>query len=188
MKPNTKQLADAITGTRLLLAGGYLWLGLARGAAGLPVAGWLLLANWTGDSVDGALARRSRPYYHTWLGDHDLEVDMLVATGLLAFLAVAGFLPGLWAAVYLLLWFLVFAFLDIPRSLGMLAQAPVYAWFIGTAVRHAPLVGWSLVAWILAALIITWPRFPREIVPGFLGGLRSLVRGRRASSRAPRSD
>ena len=188
MRFNTKQLADTITGTRLLLAGGYLWLGLVRGAAALPLAGWLLLANWTGDGVDGALARRSRPYYHTWLGDHDLEVDMLVATGLLAFLVVAGFMPGLWAAVYLLLWFLLFALLGIPRSLGMLAQAPVYAWFVVTAVRYAPLVGWSLVAWILIALVVTWPRFPREIVPGFLDGLRSLVQRRRASSRAPHSD
>lgn len=185
--PNNKQLADFITGVRLLLTGGYLWLGLARGAAGLPLAGWLLLANWTGDSVDGAIARRSRPYYHTWLGDHDLEVDILVATGLLAFLVAAGFLPEAWAAGYLLLWLIVFWLLGIPRSLGMLAQAPIYAWFIATAIRHAPLVGWSLVAWILAALVITWPRFPRQIVPGFLNGLYAVAQEWR-SSRRPRSD
>lgn len=187
MKTNTKRLADALTGSRLLVAGAFLGLGLVEGASGLPAAGWLLLLNWTGDSVDGALARRSRPYYHTWLGDHDLEVDMLVATGLLTFLVAAGFLPTLWAALYLLLWFFIFALLGIPRSLGMLAQAPVYAWFIVTALHHAPLVGWALVGWILAALLLTWPRFPREIVPGFLGGLRSLGQARRSSSRPPHS-
>lgn len=175
MMPDKKQLADFITGVRFSLAAFYVWLGLARGPAALPVAGWLLLANWTGDCLDGALARRSQPTRHTWLGDHDLQVDMLVASGLLAFLIVAGFLPVSWAGAYLLLWLIVFMALGIPRSLGMLAQAPVYGWFILTALRHAPVVGWSLVTWILVAVVVTWPRFPREVIPGFLGGLRDAL-------------
>lgn len=180
---NKKHLADLITGSRLLVAVYYVWLGLSAGAAGLRLAGWLLLANWSGDSVDGALARCSRPFYHTWIGNHDLEVDMLVATGLLAFLVAAGFLPAPWAGGYFLLWLAIIAVLGIPRSLGMLAQAPVYGYFIAVALHHAPVVGWSLVAWILIALAITWPRFPREIVPGFLGGLQNLGRHDRPSLR-----
>jgi hypothetical protein len=175
MMPDTKKLADAITGARLLLSAFYFWLGLSRGAAALPFAGWLLLANWTGDGVDGALARRSRPLRHTWIGDHDLQVDMSVAAGLLAFLIAAGLLPATWGAGYLLLWAVIFIALGLSRSLGMLAQAPVYGWFILTAIRHAPLVGWSLVAWIFVAVVVTWPRFPQEVVPGFLGGLREVA-------------
>lgn len=183
-----KQLADLITGSRLFLAVFYLWLGLVRGVAALPLAGWLLLANWTGDCADGALARRGRSFHHTWLGDHDLEVDMLVATGLLAYLVAAGFVPVAWAGAYLLLSLAVFAVLGIPRSLGMLAQAPVYGWFIATALRHEPLVGWSLVLWIGAAVIITWPRFPREVIPGFLAGLHGLGERGDFPGRDPHSD
>jgi hypothetical protein len=172
MMPDTKKVADAVTGARLLLSAFYIWLGLSHGGAALPLAGWLLLANWSGDSVDGALARRSRPPRHTWIGDHDLQVDMSVATGLLVFLIAAGLLPVIWGAAYLLLWAVIFMALGLSRSLGMLAQAPVYGWFILTAIRHAPLAGWSLVAWILVAVVVTWPRFPQEVVPGFLRGLR----------------
>jgi len=185
---DTKQLADLITGSRLLLALGYLWLGLSRGAAALPAAGWLLLVNWTGDSVDGALARRSRVTYHTWIGDHDLEVDMLVAAGLLAFLVTAGFLPASWGLLYLLLCFAVFALVGVQRSLGMLVQAPVYGFFIAVSLRHAPVSGWALVLWVAGALIITWPRFPREIVPNFLHGIRDLADEEKHPTHHPRPD
>jgi hypothetical protein len=59
----------------------------------------------------------------------------------------------------------------------MLLQAPIYGWFIWVAVRDAPQAGLWLLVWIIAAVIITWPRFPRDIVPDFVGGIRSLVKG-----------
>lgn len=180
-----KQIADGITGARALLAVGYAWLGLAWGAEALALAGWLLMLNWSGDAVDGAIARRQVPFYHTWLGDHDLEVDMGVAAGLLAYLVAAGWVAPLWGGAYVLLWVVVFAVLGQPRALGMLAQAPVYIWFVVTALRHAPLVGWALVVWVVVAVIVTWPRFPQEIVPGFLGGMRAIAKEERPASRRP---
>jgi len=59
--------------------------------------------------------------------------------------------------------------------MGMLFQAPIYGWFIYIALTYAPEAGWWLVAWILAAVVITWPRFPREVVPGFLKGMRDSL-------------
>lgn len=174
-----KQLADLITLSRMVLAFGLLWLGMAQGEASLPLAVWLMIANWSGDCLDGPLARRSRVYYHTWIGDHDLETDIMVSLGLLAYLIVTGFVELWLAAVYLGLWAAIFARWGVPKSLGMLIQAPVYAWFIIVAIRDAPSAGWWIIIWIAAAIVITWPKFPTEIVPGFLDGMRHAASRRR---------
>ena len=89
-----KQVADFITTLRALLVVILPWLGLTQGKAGLPLAVWLMIADWTADSVDGSIARRSHPYHHTWIGDHDLEVDMLVSLGLLGYLVAGNFLSS----------------------------------------------------------------------------------------------
>jgi hypothetical protein len=58
----------------------------------------------------------------------------------------------------------------------MLFQAPIYAGFLVAAWAHTPAAGMLLVAWILAAVTLTWPKFPREIVPEFLAGFQELRR------------
>jgi hypothetical protein len=165
-----------ITAARAMIGLILPWLGWTHGVGGLPTAVWLMLFDWTGDAVDGAIARCNRPIYHTWLGDHDLEIDILVATGLLGYMVGAGFVtPGL-AGLYVLVWVLILWRWKMPRSLGMLCQAPVYGWFILKAVHTMPAVGEWLLIWIIAAIIITWPRFPQEIVPNFLIGIRNLLK------------
>jgi cardiolipin synthase len=170
-----KQVADLLTILRVFLAGVFVWLGFTQGEAGLPLAAWLLIASWTSDSLDGPLARRSRVRYQTWVGDHDLHIDMLVAAGLLIYMGGAGIVDPSVAALYLLLWALYFIRVGVPRSLGMLSQAPIYGWFIWTAVRQAPAAGWWVVGWILVMLVITWPKFPNEVVPGFLAGMGDAI-------------
>jgi hypothetical protein len=170
-----KQVADLLTAVRGLLVFIFPWLGLTLEGEALPWVGLLLVVDWTGDGLDGPLARRSRPRYHTWIGDHDLEVDMAVALGLLFYLLLAGFVDLTLGIAYLLLCCLFFWRLGIPRSIGMLFQAPIYGWFLYVALKEVPAVGWSIVGWILAAIVITWPKFPQEVVPDFLVGLsRSL--------------
>jgi phosphatidylglycerophosphate synthase len=175
-----KQVADVLTLLRVILALFLAWLGFTQGDIAVPLAAWLLVASWTSDSLDGPLARRSRVRYHTWIGDHDLEIDMMVAGGLLIFMTAAGFVDPIVAALYLLFWSLYFIRSGVPRSVGMLFQAPIYGWFIWTTLNQAPPSGWILVGWILTMLVITWPKFPREIVPGFLSGMGdALVRDER---------
>ena len=168
-----KKVADLITYARVLIAVCLVGLGIVQRAAGLPLAAWMMIVDWTGDMVDGRIARRSRVQYRTWIGDHDLEVDMTVSVGLLAYMVKAN-LTNIWlAGVYILLWCLYFWRQgSIPHSPGMLFQAPIYGWFIWVALRDAPQAGWAILVFLASAIALTWPYFPKVMVPGFLNGLR----------------
>lgn len=170
-----KQVADIITFLRSLLIIIFPWIALTEGSNSLPWAAALLTADWTADSLDGTLARHSSLKYHSWIGDHDLEVDMAVSLGLLLYLLISGFVKPTVAILYLLLWSFFFIRAGLPRSLGMLFQAPIYAWFIYMALLHHPLAGVLLCAWIMAAIVLTWPKAIDEIIPGFLAGMRQFL-------------
>jgi len=168
-----KQVADLITSARVLIAACLVGIGIVWGDAGLPWVAWMMMADWAGDMVDGRIARRSRVQYHTWIGDHDLEVDMTVSVGLLVYLVLAGFFNQWLATGYTLLWCLYFWKQGgIPHSPGMLFQAPIYAWFIWVALHDAPLSGWAIVVFMAGAIILTWPYFPKVMVPSFFAGFR----------------
>jgi len=168
-----KQVADLITSARVLIAVCLVGVGIVQGAAGLSLAAWMMIVDWTGDMVDGRIARRSRVQYRTWIGDHDLEVDMAVSIGLLAYLVKAGFLSIWLAGAYLMLWCLYFWRQgSIPHSSGMLFQAPIYGWFICVALRDVPQAGWAIIIFLISAIAFTWPYFPKVMIPGFFAGFR----------------
>jgi phosphatidylglycerophosphate synthase len=167
-----KQVADLITFSRGLMAFFLAGLGLLVGKQSLPLAAWVMIADWCGDMVDGPIARRSRVYYHTWIGDHDLQVDMTVSVGLLVYMLGAGYVSWWVGVIYLLAWALFFIRYGVIPAPGMLFQAPIYFWFIVTTLQGATGLGVLILVLILSAVIITWPRFPREVVPGFLEGMR----------------
>lgn len=169
-----KQVADLITWGRVMVAVSLAFLGFVHPNESLPYAAVLMLLSWMSDVCDGAIARRSRVQYQTWIGDHDLQVDMAVAVGLLIYLVVAGYVSLLAGLVYAVLWALILWHWRGNRSLGMLFQAPVYGWFITIALLEATTYGLWLVIWILITVLVTWPRFPKEVVPGFLEGFRWL--------------
>ncbi|MEE8567104.1 MAG: hypothetical protein V3S81_00735 [Anaerolineales bacterium] len=168
-----KQVADLLTFTRALLLIIFPWLAMAGGQESLSLAAMLLIANWTGDIFDGALARRSRIRYDSWIGDHDLEIDMAVALGLLIYTTATGYVQLTIGVIYTLIWAIYFWRVGTPRTMGMLFQAPIYGWFIYVSLKYTPSAGLWLVAWLLAAVVLTWPRFPREVVPGFLNGVKT---------------
>lgn len=171
-----KQVADLITLGRGMLAFFLVGLGLLQDREALPLVAWLMIVDWCGDMVDGPLARRSRLNYHTWIGDHDLQIDMLVSVGLLIYLVGAGYV-SLWLGVlYLLFWALIFLKLGVQPAPGMLFQAPTYFWFIWTAVRDVRGMGILIILLIITAMILTWPKFPQVMVPGFLEGMRKAIR------------
>lgn len=169
-----KQVADLITWARALIAISLPVIGYLRGVASLQLAVILLIFNWTADSVDGVLARRSRVQYRSWIGDHDLEIDMLISFGTLAYLVITGLVTWQIAAIYVLLWLFIFWRSGVPHVLGVIFQAPIYAVFMILAIRELPQTGLWLLIWIVAAIVITWPKFPKVIIPDFLGDVRDL--------------
>ncbi len=176
-----KLIADLLTLTRLGAAILLVVSGLMWHAESLPLAAWLLLFSWTTDLLDGPIARRSPVEQATGPGEHDLEIDILVSIGLLLHMWISGFVNPLITWAYLTCWAIVFFRWGIPRSLGLLIQAPIYGWFLLLALRLAPAAGLWLVIWILVVITITWPRFPQEVVPGFLDGLRAVLSERPVS-------
>ena len=173
---SAKQVADLLTLSRLILALTLAWLGYTQGAAVLPLACWLMIASWTTDVMDGWLAHRSRRQYSTWIGEHDLFFDISVSVGLFAYLLFSGLLPIWLGVVYILFWVLIFWMFGFQFVLGMLFQAPIYGWFICVALLQATNNGLLMLVWIILAVLVTWPRFPQQVVPGFLEKIKA-VRG-----------
>jgi cardiolipin synthase len=173
--PFLKRVADGLTLVRVLLALVMLWVGLSLGRAALDTAAILLILAWATDLLDGPLARRAHCDRQTWIGDHDLEVDVALSLGLLAYLILGGYVAPLIGAGYVvicgfLLWW------SRSRHLAMAVQAPVYLILIYSALRYAFPYGWIVIGWILMSVLVTWPRFPKVIVPEFIEGMRQLRR------------
>ena len=171
-----KQVADLLTGLRVVLAFALPFIGLTYGADALPLAIWILFSSWVTDVLDGPLARRSSRQYHTWIGDNDLGVDMTVSLGLLIYMILSGFVTPLLGSLYIFAWGMYFWRSGLPRSMGMLMQAPIYFFFIWVAMTEAPNPGYWLVIYLLLITAITWPRFPQEVIPGFLEGMKQIWR------------
>lgn len=169
-----KQFADILTGLRVALAFALPILGAIYGADALILAIWILLFSWITDALDGPLARRSSRKYHTWIGDNDLGVDMTVAFGLLIYMLLAGYVTPTLALIYILAWGTYFLRIGVPPSMGMLAQAPVYLFFIWVAMIEAPDLGYWLIVYPVVITAITWPRFPQEVIPDFLNGMKNV--------------
>jgi phosphatidylglycerophosphate synthase len=172
---NAKQVADIVTLLRGLLGFGLVWLGLTEGSEGLNKAVFIMILAWTGDAIDGKIARRSRENYQTWIGVHDLEIDMAVSCGLLVYLITAGFVSAWTASIYVLLWALILWMWKQVRVLGMLCQAPIYGYFVVVSLVVMPDVGVWILVWFVIGIIITWPQFPNMVVPGFLDGMREFL-------------
>jgi hypothetical protein len=175
---DAKLVGDLITASRGILGLIIAWLGLTQGADALPAVVLLMLFDWTGDFVDGTIAHRSRHPRRTRIGDSDIYIDLFVSICLGIFLVNAGYVGftiGFWYAIG---WMLLLWRFGLDRNLLMLAQTPIYLWFIIVAVRLVPGMGYWLVIWVAVALTINWRRFSKDIVPRFVAGIASMWRGR----------
>jgi cardiolipin synthase len=178
-----KTVADLLTALRFGLAWLILWLGISVGADALPAVMMVLILAWITDLLDGPLARRDPSGRTTWIGDRDLETDISVSIGVLAYLTLAHYVaPSITIGYGLICAALLVRFRS--RELGMVVQAPAYAGIIYVALHDAQVYGWLAVGYVLLVIVATWPRFPRVVVPQFLDGMRNLV----TSPKAPVED
>ena len=175
---DAKIVGDLITASRGIVGLIIIWLALTQGKDALPAIVFLMLLDWTGDFVDGTIAHRSRNPRHTRIGDSDIYIDLFVSICLGIFLVNAGFVGftiGFWYAVG---WMLLLRRFGLDKNLLMLAQTPIYLWFIITALKILPTMGYWMVIWVAVALTINWRRFSKDIVPKFIHGIASMLRGR----------
>ena len=171
-----KQVADIITLARALLSIILIILGVSLKKETLALVVWIMLIDWFGDFIDGKLARLSRVSYHTWIGDHDLEVDMIVALGLLIYMLSSGYIHPIMVISYLIIWGIIFLKYGIQPSLGMLFQAPIYGVFIWISLCNVPETSRFILLWIVLVIVFTWPDFPKKVIPNFLNGIRGVLK------------
>ncbi len=176
-----KRLADLLTGSRLCLSLTIAVLGIRTGIQAVETVIPLLLVAWTTDILDGPLARSSGCTQQTWIGTHDLSVDICLGTSLLICIAAIDWWHWATAAVYLLLGCAVLLSHDqVPKCLGALFQGPVYVSFAVRAIAQSVCGAWLLPAYAVTATAVTWRRFSKQIMPEFFGGVRREARRLRA--------
>jgi hypothetical protein len=56
----------------------------------------------------------------------------------------------------------------------MLAQTPIYLYFVIKGLQIYPLLGAMMVIWVMLATTILWKRFSQDVVPNFIHGVSSL--------------
>jgi cardiolipin synthase len=183
-----KFLADILTSLRLIVAAVLPASGLALGPDSYTMAGALVLVAWTTDLLDGPLARKSGRAGSTWIGRHDLMIDVILALSLLIYMRSVGLIHPLIAFAHVVIWGLVFwRHGSLIKPLGALAQAPVYIWFGISLLARRLLVGRLMVLWLLGNVATTWARLTQRDLPGFFQGVRA-ARAKLCSGKRPREE
>jgi len=169
-----KCLADLLTSLRLLLAFVIAYLGYAAGASALPLVMGLLIISWTTDSLDGFFARKAPEPEHSWLGDHDADVDVCMFLSKLVYLAFSGYIDPMAAWAYVLIAGLtVIRYRARARFVILCFVVPIGALMIWVAVQEAPVWGWRAVWWCLLAMVLNRDRFS-VLVRQFFADMRSM--------------
>jgi hypothetical protein len=167
-----KELADVLTGLRLVVSILIVIAALAVGRESLRLISILVLFAWFTDSIDGTLSRKSGSDKHSWLGDNDIVIDVLLAFSVIIYATATGFL--LWPItlgymVLLLLATLIFHSRTlIVTFIGLSYTVFLYITFhnLFPAFIAALIVG-------LFSVMITWNRIRENLVP-FFRGFRDL--------------
>ena len=171
---DTKLIADLITATRGTLGLVMVWLGVTQGEQALPIVIPMMILCWSGDFFDGMLARRSRHPRKTYIGSHDVQIDTFVSICLGLYMIFAELLNVSIGVGYFIFWAIILWRFGNDRNLLMLAQTPIYLYFVLIGLREYPTLGYLMVIWVLLALAILWRRFSQEVVPTFIEGMKSL--------------
>ena len=171
---DAKWIADLITAARATLGVVMIWLGITQGEQALPIVIPMMILCWSGDFFDGMIARRSRNPRKTYIGDHDVQIDMFVSVCLALYMLFAGLASATLVIWYFILWAVIFWRFGLDHNLLMLAQTPIYLYFVLIGLRDYPALGYLMVFFVLLVLVFHWRRFSQDVVPNFLRGVKSL--------------
>jgi len=174
LTPST--FANILTGLRAVVALLLPVFGALQGREALASSVYLMLVAWVSDYFDGTLARRHSSHRPSWLGAHDLQVDLLVAMGLLLYLLQSGYVSTLFALGYVVAWMLALRRFGMDKTTGSLLQGPIYGIFLWIAAQDAPAAALWVPAWVVVVLSISWRRFLGQVLPEFFAGLGRLLR------------
>lgn len=171
---DAKLVADGITAARATLGLVIIWLGVTQGVESLPIVIPMMILCWSGDFFDGMLARKSRHPRQSYIGSHDVQIDTFVSICLGLYMMLAGLLNVSTGVGYFIFGAITLWRFGNDRNLLMLAQTPVYLYFVLIGLRDYPTLGYMMVLWVMLALAILWRRFSQDVVPNFLKGMKSL--------------
>lgn len=167
-----KQIADTLTYLRLIIALLIVLVGIAQGRNGLSTALLLLLAGWASDTLDGQLARKDTLSRKTWIGEHDIIVDVLLGLSMMIYFSLSGFTP---------LWLTMFCILYLITVTLVLRGWTLYAIFIGLSYGTILLVSYLYATslfyifalYILIMLLTTWTHC-WENIRAFFAGFKDI--------------
>ena len=163
-------IADLLTFSRLLCAPVLAWLVAKRH---LDAAVVVLGLAWCTDYFDGRFARSAAR--DTILKEWDLRADSWVGVGLGLGLGMGGYfswwiLAPVAAAVF------VGSVVSTNPSLVMVGTGYLFGVFVWGATQHGTL-RWLPALYVVVALIASWKRFFRVVLPVLVHGLRAMAPG-----------
>lgn len=169
-----KRIADLLTILRGLLGIGIAALGLVGGKDVLSLVIVIMVLAWLTDLLDGVFARLDPDPTPGRLAAHDAKADMAVGLGVMAYLALSGYVP-LWLGALIILLALV---VRIWHSRGL--AFPFFAIsyiFLGMAIwQQQPELFAIIGAYLLIVFILRWRRLRDEYLPEFFEALSSFRR------------
>jgi hypothetical protein len=161
-----------LTILRGLLGIGIAALGLIGGKEALPLVVVILVFAWLTDLLDGVFARLDPDPTPGVFARHDAKADMAVGLGVMAYLALSGYVP-LWLGALIIILALV---VRIWHSRGL--AFPFFAisyLFLAVAIwQQQPNLFAIVAVYLLIAFLLRWRRLRDEYLPEFLEALSSL--------------
>jgi len=167
-----KKVPDLLTGSRGIIAVVISFLGLV-GPQALEAVILLIILGWTTDILDGRLARRYNKGA-TWIGEREFVFDMVMVFSGLCYLVMAGFIPLVPAAIYVVVAAVFIAYFR-SKSVTMSFAFPVVTLPLIVAYFNAPRAAIWFVAWICLAVLFDWRRF-KGVVLEFIANTKALAK------------
>jgi phosphatidylglycerophosphate synthase len=167
-----KQIADFLTIIRGLLGIAIVAFGVFGGKDALPLVVVTLVLAWLTDLLDGVFARLDPNPAPGRLAQHDAKADMAVGLGVMAYLALSGYVP-LWLGALITLLALVVRIWH-SRALAFPFYAISFV-LLGVVIwQQQPELFVIIAAYLLIVFVLRWRRLRDEYLPEFFEALSSL--------------